>query len=196
MIAQELQKIYPELVLGSNNEYLSIDYGKFTAVLLQSVKELKNQMKAMQDQIRITLAIFTALGLILASALLPTSDVSACTCGPPPCDGSCTCYTCTPVAGNPDYTIPVSMTSSYCTGGVTTYTLPYTDTGGTEHNSIPATLSTDYMNVPTEIPGSCLVNQTCNTTSHTCVCTYNQCLGVCCASGKTCIGPGGSCGPA
>ncbi len=51
MIAQELQKIYPELVLGTKNEYLSIDYGKFTAVLLQSVKELKNQMKAMQDQI-------------------------------------------------------------------------------------------------------------------------------------------------
>ena len=54
MIAQELQKVYPELVVASKNgnqEYLSIDYGKFTAVLLQAVKELKSQMNAMQDQI-------------------------------------------------------------------------------------------------------------------------------------------------
>ncbi len=56
MIAQELQKVYPELVVASKNghqEYLSIDYGKFTAVLLQSVKELKSQMNTMQDQINI-----------------------------------------------------------------------------------------------------------------------------------------------
>ena len=53
MIAQELQKVYPQLVVASKNKpkYLSIDYGKFTAVLLQSVKELKSQMNAMQDQI-------------------------------------------------------------------------------------------------------------------------------------------------
>jgi len=54
MIAQELQKVYPELVESSKHgdqEYLSIDYAKFTAVLLQSVKELKSQMNAMQDQI-------------------------------------------------------------------------------------------------------------------------------------------------
>ena len=54
MIAQELQKVYPELVSASKNghqEYLSIDYGKFTAVLLQSIKELKGQMNTMQDQI-------------------------------------------------------------------------------------------------------------------------------------------------
>lgn len=51
MIAQELQKVYPQLVVGSKNEYLSIDYGKFTVVLLQSIKELKSQMNTMQDQI-------------------------------------------------------------------------------------------------------------------------------------------------
>jgi len=51
MIAQELQKVYPELVKQDNKGYLSIDYDKFTAVLLQSVKELKSQMNAMQDQI-------------------------------------------------------------------------------------------------------------------------------------------------
>ena len=54
MIAQELQKVYPELVVSTKHgdqEYLSIDYGKFTAVLLQSVKELKSQMGTMQDKI-------------------------------------------------------------------------------------------------------------------------------------------------
>ena len=54
MIAQELQKVYPELVVASKNghqEYLSVDYGQFTAVLLQSIKELKSQMNTMQDQI-------------------------------------------------------------------------------------------------------------------------------------------------
>jgi len=53
MIAQELQKVYPQLVTASKNgpKYLSIDYDKFTAVLLQSVKELKSQTNAMQDQI-------------------------------------------------------------------------------------------------------------------------------------------------
>ena len=54
MIAQELQKVYPELVVASKNgnqEYLSIDYGKFTAVLLQAVKELKKEKdKEIKDQ--------------------------------------------------------------------------------------------------------------------------------------------------
>ena len=51
MIAQELQKVYPELVTGSKKNYLGINYGAFTAVLLQSIKELKSQVITMQDQI-------------------------------------------------------------------------------------------------------------------------------------------------
>ena len=57
MIAQELQKVYPELVVASKNEhqnYLSIDYMKFTAVLLQVAKEqqeeIKDQQKESKDQ--------------------------------------------------------------------------------------------------------------------------------------------------
>ena len=41
VIAQDVQKVYPELVVKCGNGYLSVDYPKFTAVLLQSVKELK-----------------------------------------------------------------------------------------------------------------------------------------------------------
>jgi len=55
MIAQELQKVYPELVATTKNskgkEYLAIDYSKFTAVLLQSIKELKTQNNQMQQKI-------------------------------------------------------------------------------------------------------------------------------------------------
>ena len=54
MIAQELQKVYPELVVASKNgnqEYLSVDYMKFTAVLLQAIKELESQKSVMQAQI-------------------------------------------------------------------------------------------------------------------------------------------------
>jgi hypothetical protein len=47
MIAQEMQKVYPELVKAPKKAYLSIDYGKFTAVLLQAVKELDGKVIAL-----------------------------------------------------------------------------------------------------------------------------------------------------
>ena len=39
LIAQELQKDYPELVTKNENGYLAIDYARFTAVLVQALKE-------------------------------------------------------------------------------------------------------------------------------------------------------------
>ena len=41
VIAQEVQAVYPELVMEGGNGFLSVNYPKLTAVLLQSVKELK-----------------------------------------------------------------------------------------------------------------------------------------------------------
>ena len=41
VIAQEIQAVYPELVKEGGNGFLSVDYPKLTAVLIQSVKELK-----------------------------------------------------------------------------------------------------------------------------------------------------------
>jgi cytoskeletal protein CcmA (bactofilin family) len=41
VIAQEIQAVYPELVMEGGNGFLSVNYPKLTAVLLQSVKELK-----------------------------------------------------------------------------------------------------------------------------------------------------------
>jgi hypothetical protein len=41
VIAQEVEAIYPELVNHGGNGYLSVNYPKLTAVLLQSIKDLK-----------------------------------------------------------------------------------------------------------------------------------------------------------
>ena len=47
VIAQEVQAIYPELVQEGGNGYLSVNYPKLTAVLLQSIKELKAMVVAL-----------------------------------------------------------------------------------------------------------------------------------------------------
>jgi hypothetical protein len=41
VIAQEIQAVYPELVQEGADGFLSVNYPKLTAVLLQSMKELK-----------------------------------------------------------------------------------------------------------------------------------------------------------
>jgi Concanavalin A-like lectin/glucanases superfamily/Chaperone of endosialidase len=41
VIAQEVQAVYPELVMEGSDGYLSVNYPKLTTVLLQSIKELK-----------------------------------------------------------------------------------------------------------------------------------------------------------
>jgi hypothetical protein len=41
VIAQEVQAVYPELVHEGSDGYLSVNYPKLTAVLLQAIKELK-----------------------------------------------------------------------------------------------------------------------------------------------------------
>jgi hypothetical protein len=47
VIAQELQAVYPELVMMGGNGFLSVNYPKLTAVLLQSIKELKARVIAL-----------------------------------------------------------------------------------------------------------------------------------------------------
>jgi hypothetical protein len=50
VIAQEIQAVYPELVKEGGNGFLSVDYPKLTAVLIQSVKELKAMVKALVEK--------------------------------------------------------------------------------------------------------------------------------------------------
>jgi len=52
-IAQDLEKIYPELVLTDDKGYKSVDYAKLTPVLVEAIKELSNevqQQKIMQQK--------------------------------------------------------------------------------------------------------------------------------------------------
>lgn len=50
VIAQEIQAVYPELVQESGEHHLTVDYPKLTAVLIQSVKELKALVKSLAEK--------------------------------------------------------------------------------------------------------------------------------------------------
>ena len=52
LIAQEVEKIYPELVHTDSEGYKTVDYSKLTPILVEAVKELKaqnDQLKARAD---------------------------------------------------------------------------------------------------------------------------------------------------
>ncbi len=58
VIAQELQKVFPEMVTKGTDGYLKVDYTQLTAVLIEAVKEqqieieqLKNSLNKQQEQI-------------------------------------------------------------------------------------------------------------------------------------------------
>jgi len=49
VIAQELQKEFPELVVTTSDGYLAVDYTKLTGVLIQAVKEQQQEIKSMKE---------------------------------------------------------------------------------------------------------------------------------------------------
>ena len=51
VIAQEIEKILPEIVETRENGYKAVDYPKLTALLIEAVKELSNKIKALEDGI-------------------------------------------------------------------------------------------------------------------------------------------------
>lgn len=51
LIAQEVEKLYPELVKINNKGYKSLDYMSLTAVLLEGIKEQQNQLDEKEQQI-------------------------------------------------------------------------------------------------------------------------------------------------
>lgn len=53
IIAQELEKEFPELVTiwGDGSDYRAVDYGRFTAVLLEGIKEQQKEIKELKAEI-------------------------------------------------------------------------------------------------------------------------------------------------
>jgi hypothetical protein len=48
LIAEEVQKIYPELVDYSNDKVVGVKYTRFAAVLLESIKQLNQKIEDQQ----------------------------------------------------------------------------------------------------------------------------------------------------
>jgi hypothetical protein len=51
VIAQELEAVFPELVTTSDEGYKAVEYGRFSAVLLEAVKELTAKVEALAQKI-------------------------------------------------------------------------------------------------------------------------------------------------
>ena len=51
LIAQEVEKIFPEIVATNKDGYKSIDYSKISVLLLQAMKEQQNEIEQQSDEI-------------------------------------------------------------------------------------------------------------------------------------------------
>ena len=51
IIAQDVQKVFPEAVLERDNGYLAVKYEKLVAVLIEGVKEQQKQIEKLTDRI-------------------------------------------------------------------------------------------------------------------------------------------------
>ena len=49
--AQEVEKLFPEIVMTDTNGYKSVDYGRLTPILVEAIKEQQQQIDAQQQQI-------------------------------------------------------------------------------------------------------------------------------------------------
>ena len=72
LIAQELQTIYPNLVTEGQDGYLAVNYVELVPVLIQSIKELKQEISEMKGEGQITKAP-TATAITSATAEGKTS---------------------------------------------------------------------------------------------------------------------------
>ena len=52
IIAQEMEKVFPELVNTNEDGYKAVAYDKLTAVLLEAVKEQQDQIETLQKRIK------------------------------------------------------------------------------------------------------------------------------------------------
>ena len=53
VVAQDVQKIFPELVTANREGVLGVDYGRLSAVLLAAIKELQTEVDGLKEKIKI-----------------------------------------------------------------------------------------------------------------------------------------------
>ena len=51
VVAQEIQKIHPEIVEERKNGYLGVDYKRLVPLLIQSVKELRDEVEELKKKV-------------------------------------------------------------------------------------------------------------------------------------------------
>ena len=51
VLAQEIQKIHPEVVAERKNGYLGVDYKRLVPLLIQSVKELRSEVEELKKKV-------------------------------------------------------------------------------------------------------------------------------------------------
>ena len=69
LIAQDVEKVFPELVAENEQGYKGIAYSKLTAVLVEAIKEQQGQMTTQQDQIAALEKENTQLKTIMAEQM-------------------------------------------------------------------------------------------------------------------------------
>jgi hypothetical protein len=65
VIAQEVEKIYPELVLTDTDGYKSVDYSRFTPILIEAVKEQQKIIESQNKEIDIQKKQYNELKLAI-----------------------------------------------------------------------------------------------------------------------------------
>ena len=51
VLAQEIKKIHPEVVAERKNGYLGVDYKRLVPLLIQSVKELRDEVEELKKKV-------------------------------------------------------------------------------------------------------------------------------------------------
>jgi hypothetical protein len=50
-VAQEIQKVLPEIVTERTNGYLGVDYKRIVPLLIESIKELKQEVEDLKKKV-------------------------------------------------------------------------------------------------------------------------------------------------
>ena len=139
---------------------------------------------------KITFAIFTALGLMLASVLFPAVDAFACTCTTSCSTLSCTCTT-SGTTGTYN-SLPTTLSNG------TQQTLPYTDPSAVYQHTLPTNVTSSGGTTTLYYSGSCSCTNPSGCAGGTQSCSNGSCGA--CSGGPSkdacgyCGGGVGSCG--